>query len=145
MNKTSAKLAVARNIRFFRIKNRFSCRELAKRIGVCAASISAYETSRCLPSLDVMFRLACVLGTSVADLLGEPSTTKSEISLADALNMIIENGKQLSAIRVLLKSLGAQEAASVWKSPFSEKVASYRITPRTGGCEEIQRKEEKPE
>ena len=145
MNRTSAKLAVARNIRFFRIIYRFSCRELAKRIGVCAASISAYETSRCLPSLDVMFRLACVLGTSVADLLGEPSTTKSEISLADALNMIIENGKQLSAIRVLLKSLGAQEAASVWKSPFSEKVASYRITPRTGGCEEIQRKEEKPE
>nr|DAN18096.1 MAG TPA: hypothetical protein [Caudoviricetes sp.] len=29
MNKTSAKLAIARNIRFFRIENRFSCRELA--------------------------------------------------------------------------------------------------------------------
>lgn len=145
MNRTSAKLAVARNIRFFRIKNRFSGRELAKCIDVCAASISAYETSRCLPSLDVMFRLADVFDVSVADLLGEPSTTKSEISYADALNMIIENGKQLSAIRVLLKSLGAREAASVWKSPFSEKVASYRITPRAGGCEEIQRKDEKPE
>lgn len=145
MNKTSARLAVARNIRFFRIKNRFSCRELAERINVCHASISAYENSYCLPSLDVMFRLAYVLGTSVADLLGEPSTTKSEISYADALNMIIENGKQLSAIRVLLKSFGAQEAASVWESPFSEKVASYRITPRAGGCEGIQRKDEKPE
>lgn len=145
MNKTSAKLAVARNIRFFRIKNRFSGRELAKRIDVSPASISAYETSRCLPSLDVMFRLAYVLGTSVADLLGEPSTTKSEISYADALNMIIENGKQLSAIRVLLKSLGAQEAASVWECPFSGKFASYRITARAGGCEEIQRKDEKPE
>lgn len=32
MNKTSAKLAIARNIRFFRIENRFSGRELAKRI-----------------------------------------------------------------------------------------------------------------
>lgn len=145
MNKTSAKLAIARNIRFFRIKNRFSERELAKRIDVRESSISGYETGRCLPSLDVMFRLACVLGTSVADLLGEPSTTKSEINYVDALNMIIENGKQLSAIRVLLKSLGAQEAASVWESPFSGKVASYRITPRAGGCEEIQRKEEKPE
>lgn len=145
MNKTSARLAVARNIRFFRTANQFTNRELAKRIDVCSASISAYETGRCVPSLDVMFRLAYVLGTSVADLLGEPSTTKLEISYADALNMIIENGKQLSAIRVLLKSLDAQEATSVWESPFSEKVASYRITPRAGGCEEIQRKDEKPE
>ena len=145
MNKTSANLAIAKNIRFFRIKNRFSGRELAKRIDVCQASISAYETSRCLPSLDVMFRLADVFDIPVADLLGEPSTTKSEISYADALNMIIENGKQLSAIRVLLKSLGAREAASVWESPFSGKVASYRITARAGGCEGIQRKDEKPE
>lgn len=145
MNKTSAKLAVARNIRYFRTVNQFTNQELAKRIDVCAASISAYETSRCLPSLDVMFRLADVFNVSVAALLVEPSTTKSEISYADALNMIIENGKQLSAIRVLLKSLVAREAASVWESPISEKVASYRITPRAGGCEGIQRKDEKPE
>lgn len=110
MNKTSAKLAVARNIRLYRTENRFSARELAKRVDVCPASISAYETGRCFPSLDVMFRLADVFGISAAALLGEPSTTKSEISYADALNVIIENGKQLSAIRVLVESLSAQEA-----------------------------------
>lgn len=101
MNKTSAKLAVARNIRFFRIKNRFSGRELAKRIGVCSASISAYETSRCLPSLNVMFRLADVFDVSVAALLVEPSTTKSEISLAATVAQykIREGRRELGEIR----------------------------------------------
>lgn len=115
MNKTSAKLAVARNIRFYRTVNRFSNRELAKRIDVCPASISAYETSRCLPSLDVMFRLADVFDIPVTALFGEPSTTKSEISYADALNVIIENGKQLSAIRVLVESLSALEAVREYR------------------------------
>lgn len=107
MNKTSAKLAVARNIRFFRIKNRFSGRELAERIGICTACISAYETSRCLPSLDVMFRLADVFGTSVADLLGEPSTTKSETSLAEAIQVIIDHNAQIPAMHALTESLAA--------------------------------------
>lgn len=107
MNKTSANLAIARNIRFFRIKNRFSVHELAKHIGVCDSSISAYETGRCLPSLDVMFRLSCVLGTSVADLLGEPSTTKSEISLAEAIQAIIDHNAQIPAMRALTESLAA--------------------------------------
>lgn len=109
MNRTSAKLAVARNIRFFRIKNRFSGRELAERIDVCQASISAYETSRCLPSLDVMFRLADVFDVSVAALLGNP-TAKPEISY-----VIIENGKQLSAIRALVESLSALEAVREYR------------------------------
>lgn len=115
MNKTSAKLAIARNIRFFRIENRFSCRELAKRIDVCPASISAYENGYCFPSLDVVFRLTDVFGISAAALLGEPSTTKSEISYADALSVIIENGKQLSAIRVLVESLSALEAVREYR------------------------------
>lgn len=115
MNKTSAKLAVARNIRFFRIENRFSIRELAKRVDVCPASISAYETGRCVPSIDVMFRLADVFGISVAALIGNPSTEKPEISYADALNVIIGNGKQLSAIRALVESLSAREAAREYR------------------------------
>lgn len=115
MNKTSAKLAIARNIRFFRIENRFSCRELAERIDVCPASISAYENGYCLPSLNVMFRLADVFDVSVSALLVEPSITKSEISYADALNVIIENGKQLSAIRALVESLSAREAAREYR------------------------------
>lgn len=115
MNKTSAKLAVARNIRFSRTVNQFTNQELAKRIDVCAASISAYETSRCLPSLDVMFRLADVFDIPVTALIGNPSTTKPEISYADALNVIIENGKQLSAIRVLVESLSALEAVREYR------------------------------
>ena len=110
MNKTSAKLAVARNIRFFRTANKFTNRELAKRINVCPASISAYETGRCLPSLDVMFRLACVLGTSVAALLEEPSTTKLEISLAEAIQAIIDHNAQILAMRALTESLAATVA-----------------------------------
>ena len=115
MNKTSAKLAIARNIRVFRTANQFTNQELAKRIDVCPASISEYETSRCLPSLDVMFRLADVFNISVAALFVEPSITKSDISYADALNMIIENGKQLSAIRALVESLSAREAAREYR------------------------------
>lgn len=107
MNKTSAKLAVARNIRFFRIKNRFSGSELAKRIDVCQASISAYENSRCLPSLDVMFRLADVFDVPVSALLVEPSITKSEISLAEAIQAIIDHNAQILAMRALTESLAA--------------------------------------
>lgn len=107
MNKTSAKLAVARNIRFFRTANQFTNQELAKRIDVCAASISAYETSRCLPSLDVMFRLADVFDVSVAALLVEPSITKSETSLAEAIQVIIDHNAQIPAMHALTESLAA--------------------------------------
>ena len=110
MNRTSAKLAVARNIRFFRTVNQFTNQELAKRIDVCAASISAYETSRCLPSLDVMFRLADVFDVSVAALLVEPSTTKSEISLAEAIQVIIDHNAQIPAMHALTESLAATVA-----------------------------------
>ena len=107
MNKTSANLAIARNIRFLRIKNRFSGRELAKRTGVSAVSISAYETGRRVPSLDVIFRLADVFDVSVSALLVEPSTTQSEISLAEAIQAIIDHNAQLPAMRALTESLAA--------------------------------------
>lgn len=107
MNITSANLAIAKNIRFFRIKNRFSGRELAKRTGVSAVSISAYETGRRVPSLDVIFRLADVFDVSVSALLVEPSTTKSEISLAEAIQAIIDHNAQIPAMRALTESLAA--------------------------------------
>lgn len=110
MNKTSARLAVARNIRFFRTANQFTNRELAKRIDVCSASISAYETGRCVPSLDVMFRLADVFDVSVSALLVEPSTTKSEISLAEAIQVIIDHNAQILAMHALTESLAATVA-----------------------------------
>lgn len=110
MNITSKKLAVARNIRFFRIKNRFSFSDLAKRIDVCAASISAYENGYCLPSLNVMFRLADVFDVSVSALLVEPSTTKSEISLAEAIQAIIDHNAQIPAMHALTESLAATVA-----------------------------------
>lgn len=110
MNKTSARLAVARNIRFFRTANQFTNQELAKRIDVCPASISAYETSRCLPSLDVMFRLADVFDVSVSALLVEPSITKSEISLSEAIQTIIDHNAQIPAMHALTESLAATVA-----------------------------------
>lgn len=110
MNKTSARLAVARNIRFFRTANQFTNQELAKRIDVCPASILAYETSRCLPSLDVMFRLADVFDVSVSALLVEPSITKSEISLSEAIQTIIDHNAQIPAMHALTESLAATVA-----------------------------------
>ena len=110
MNKTSARLAVARNIRFFRTANQFTNRELAKRIDVCSASISAYETGRCVPSLDVIFRLADVFDVSVSALLVEPSITKSEISLPEAIQVIIDHNAQIPAMHALTESLAATVA-----------------------------------
>ena len=107
MNITSANLAIAKNIRFFRIKNRFSGRELAKRTGVSAVSISAYEAGRRIPSLDVIFRLADVFDVSVSALLEDPSTTKLEISLAEAIQAIIDHNAQILAMRALAESLAA--------------------------------------
>ena len=124
MNETSAKLAVARNIRFFRTANQFTNQELAKRIDVCTESISEYENSRCLPSLDVMFRLADVFDVSVAALFGEPSTTKSEISLAEAIQVIIDHNAQIPAMHALTESLAAT-------------VAQYKIRERRREIDEI--------
>lgn len=110
MNITSKKLAVARNIRFFRIKNQLTSRELAERIDVCQASISAYENGYCFPSLNVMFRLADVFDVSVSALLVEPSITKSEISLAEAIQAIIDHNAQIPAMHALTESLAATVA-----------------------------------
>lgn len=107
MNITSKKLAVARNIRFFRTANQFTNQELAKRIDVCASSIAAYENGYCLPSLNVMFRLADVFDVSVAALLVEPSITKSEISLSEAIQAIIDHNAQIPAMHALTESLAA--------------------------------------
>lgn len=49
--------------------NKMSIYELAAKIGVTAATISKYERDRHLPPMDVIHRMAQVLGTNVDDLM----------------------------------------------------------------------------
>ena len=57
-----------------------------------------------------MFRLADVFDVSVSALLVEPSITKPEISLAEAIQAIIDHNAQIPAMHALTESLAATVA-----------------------------------
>lgn len=58
------------NIKRLRKEKHFTQEELAKKVGVSKAMISAYETEIRYPSYDVLIRLAAVFGVTTDYLLG---------------------------------------------------------------------------
>lgn len=50
---------------------RLTLEEVANRFGVCAASVSLWETGKRLPRLDMAFRLAAFYGCSIEHLWPE--------------------------------------------------------------------------
>lgn len=61
-------MALHQQLAYYRQKKGFSQRELADRVGVSQVVISLYETAKCNPSLEVLFRLATALDVSVSEL-----------------------------------------------------------------------------
>lgn len=61
-------MALHQQIAYYRQKKGLSQRELAARVGVTAGAIGLYETAKCNPSLEVLFRLATALDVTVSEL-----------------------------------------------------------------------------
>lgn len=57
-------------IRAYRSERKLSQADLAQRLGVTGAAVSAYENGTRQPSYDILIRIANVLGTSLDELLG---------------------------------------------------------------------------
>jgi len=61
-------VALANNIRRYRFEcGEMTQKELAKLIGVSRQTVNAIERNKYSPSLEVAFRIAHVLGTSIED------------------------------------------------------------------------------
>ncbi|MCI9355802.1 MAG: helix-turn-helix transcriptional regulator [Firmicutes bacterium] len=58
------------NIKKLRQQNHMTQKELAQRVGVSKAMISAYETEMRYPSYDVLIKLAATFGVTTDFLLG---------------------------------------------------------------------------
>ena len=66
-------MALHQQLAYYRQKKGLSQRELAERIGVTPGAIGMYETAKCNPSLEVLFRMAAALDVSVSDLTRDVS------------------------------------------------------------------------
>lgn len=56
-----------KNLKYYRLKNNLSMKELADRVGVSAMAISHYESGERRPGMDTIKALANVLGVKVTD------------------------------------------------------------------------------
>ena len=77
-----------KNLKYYRLKNNMSRKELASLAGISPMSVSYYENGERRPGMDTIKKLAEVLGVKVTDFLS---------SRDDSLNLSMENfGKRLS-------------------------------------------------
>lgn len=70
-------------IKFYRISRRISQKELAKRAGMCIATIQAYEYQKYTPKIAQCEKIANALQIPVNILLDIPSENFHEKTLAD--------------------------------------------------------------
>lgn len=68
-------------LKMLRTERHLTQLQVAERIGVTKAMVSAYETSTRYPSYDVLIKLSCLLGVSTDYLLGLDS--KQSIAVDD--------------------------------------------------------------
>lgn len=81
---------LGQRIKELRIKKGLTQSQLAKRLWLTTASVSAYEASTRYPSLDILIRLAYIFNVSTDYLLGLKSSKNINISdLSPAQSEII--------------------------------------------------------
>lgn len=98
-------------IYFNRTRLGLSQGELAKRAQTSVAYIDALEAgTHSNPTLKIILRLSAALGIPPYLFLGDAGTRGKEISLAEAIQTIIEHDAQIPAIRALTESLAATVA-----------------------------------
>ena len=82
---------MASSVRALRLRNGFSQRELARRIGTPRTWVSKVENHKATPTLRSLVRLACALNCSVCDLVvGHEQARQRELSELTADPFIAE-------------------------------------------------------
>ena len=95
--------------------------ELAKRAQISGAYIDALECgTHSNPTLKMILRLSAALGIPPYLFLGDAGTRGEEISLSEAIQVIIDHNAQIPAMHALTESLAAT-------------IAQYKV--REGGRE----------
>jgi len=104
-------LNISENIRLLRDARKMTQSELAVRVGVSNATISAYEVGTRMPSFDVLIKLAQVFHVSTDNLLGFSSKYVIDVSNLSA--------KQRTIVQEIV-SLYAQQNLSFQDAAESE-------------------------
>ena len=92
-------------IRLYRSSLKMTQADLAQRLGVTGASVSAYENETRLPSYDVLVKIADTLGVTTDELLGRrgytsatidvtPLTIEERHAVQEIVNILIEKTKK---------------------------------------------------
>lgn len=61
-------MALHQKIAYYRDKRGLTQKELAEKVGVTQGAIGQYETAKCKPRLETVFRIADALGVSASEL-----------------------------------------------------------------------------
>ncbi|MBS3950809.1 MAG: helix-turn-helix transcriptional regulator, partial [Peptococcaceae bacterium] len=59
----------SKNLKYYRLKNAMSKKELAEQVSVSPMAISNYENGKRKPDMDLLKRMAMILGVRVSDFL----------------------------------------------------------------------------
>ena len=118
---------ICERVRYYRERNRMEQKELSKRLGITANSISNWENGRARPDINLIPALCDVLHVTLYDLFGmkDPTVilTENEQSLIDSYRNLSEGHR--FAVRELADSLRqvqqAEECPRIRQLPLYEK------------------------
>jgi transcriptional regulator with XRE-family HTH domain len=90
-------VGIGKNIQKYRVKKRYTQKELAEAIGMSKFAISKYEADSLNPSLKALKKIAGALEISLQDLFGtQPYDLKNrEIDFMESLDKLTDNDKKL--------------------------------------------------
>ena len=91
---------LAKKLRNLRLKSKLSQKEVAKRLGISASIVSAYETGERTPSVEILLALASLYKCSSDYLLGlERTIPQRTLDVTDLTE------EQINALQELIKTI----------------------------------------
>ena len=91
---------LAKKLRDLRLKSKLSQKEVAKRLGISASIVSAYETGERTPSVEILLALASLYKCSSDYLLGlERTIPQRTLDVTDLTE------EQINALQELIKTI----------------------------------------
>ena len=91
---------LAKKLRDLRLKSKLSQKEVAKRLGISASIVSAYETGERTPSVEILLALASLYKCSSDYLLGlERTMPQRTLDVTDLTE------EQINALQELIKTI----------------------------------------
>lgn len=95
---------IGNKIKELRVKNNLSGEELGDKIGVTKAMISYYETNKTTPTIDVLEKIASILGVDIHYFIGEKEDSKYKQRYLEIKKKYEEaDAERLDLLRKLVK------------------------------------------